>query len=65
MNWLITYQSYNYGRPQGTAKTVVTKMHPVEFQKNNQYGDEYNNYFCAILFAMQVPVEYNPDRESR
>ncbi len=59
MSWLITYQMYEYNRLQGNAKTVVTEMHPVKFQKNKTYGDDYNNISCAILFAMQVPVEYH------
>ncbi len=55
MNWLITYQLYEYDRPQGAAKTIVTEGHPVKFQR--QQTGEYGNRSCAILFAMEIPAD--------
>ncbi len=53
MSWLITYQLYEYDRPQGKAITVVTETHPVELQR--QHSDGCGNMSCAILFVMKVP----------
>lgn len=55
MNWLITYQMYEYAEPKGRAETVVTETHPVKFQR--QRTGNYGNVSCAILFAMEVPAD--------
>lgn len=53
MNWMITYQDFDYRQPVGCPKTLITETHPVVFR--NSGFDEYGNRSRAILFAIEVP----------